>query len=91
MPFGTPLAGLTNLKWLHLSRTQVSDVTALSGLTRLGSLQLSRTQVSDVMPLSGLTSLEWLDLEDTQVSENSVENLKRALLRCKIRSGHANQ
>jgi hypothetical protein len=64
-----PLAGLTALQNLLLTRTQVSDVAPLAGLTALQNLLLTRTQVSDVAPLAGLTAMLSLYLTGTQVSD----------------------
>jgi internalin A len=43
------LHGLTELRWLDLSSTQVTDagLVHLHGLTRLQDLNLGRTQVTD--------------------------------------------
>ena len=42
----TPLAGLTQLKTLDLSRNKLTDVTPLAGLTQLTKLDLSENQIS---------------------------------------------
>ncbi|MEI7714334.1 MAG: hypothetical protein WCI94_23105, partial [Rhodospirillales bacterium] len=65
----TPLADLTALEILYLSRTQVIDATPLAGLTALQRLDLSGTQVMDATPLAGLIALQSLDLSGTQVMD----------------------
>ena len=80
----SPLAGLTNLKYLVLYSTQVKDVTPLSGLTSLENLHLNLTQLSDVTPLAGLKNLKELNLNDTQVSQDDYEMLQEALPNCYI-------
>lgn len=46
------LSGLTELWWLGLANTQVSDVSPLSSLANLRKLQLAGCPVSDYSPLS---------------------------------------
>ncbi len=65
----TPLADLTALTSLDLSRTQIADATPLAGLTSLTSLDLSRTQIADATPLAGLVSLTSLNLFRTLVTD----------------------
>ena len=65
----TPLAGLTNLTHLTLTRTGVSDLAPLAGLTNLTRLFLGDNSIVDLTPLAGLTNLTdlWLwrnDLSD---------------------------
>ena len=67
----SPLASLTNLEWLDLASTGVSDVSALAHLTNLEWLDLGGHFVSDVSALAGLTNLEWLDLGGPFVSDVS--------------------
>ncbi|MEJ5922278.1 leucine-rich repeat domain-containing protein, partial [Bifidobacterium thermophilum] len=61
----------TNLQWLNLDKTKVSDLSPLAKLTKLGDLWLSGTQVSDVSPLAKLANLQYLHLSGTQVSNVS--------------------
>jgi len=63
------LAVLTELEWLKLDSTQVSDLAPLAGLSKLETLNLYNTQVSELAPLAGLTNLETLYLDNTQVSD----------------------
>jgi internalin A len=65
------IAGLTGLRELRLTNTQVSDLSPLAGLTGLTKLWLDGTQVSDLSPLAGLTGLTQLWLDGTQVSDLS--------------------
>ena len=74
----------THLEWLDLHGTQLSDVSPLTGLTSLKKLYLNGTQVSDVSPLAGLTNLEQLHLGKTPVTEGAVEQLQKALPKCRI-------
>ena len=64
-----PLAKLTNLKWLYLSYTQVSDISALSNLKNLEVLYLDHTLVEDISSLSNLKSLQVLHLNGTKVKD----------------------
>ena len=43
----TPVANLTNLKWLDLFNTQVSDLTPLANMSNLEHLWLHQTQAGD--------------------------------------------
>jgi Leucine-rich repeat (LRR) protein len=63
------IASLTNLTFLYLSDTHISDVTVLASLTNLTSLYLSDTHISDVTPLASLTNLTFLYLSNTQISD----------------------
>ena len=56
------LAHLSNLKYLDLSDTNVSDLTFLAKLTRLEGLDLAATSVKDLSPLTNLTALKTLRL-----------------------------
>ena len=56
----TPLAGLTGLKWLDLSRNKIADVTPLAGLDDLEALFLYRNGFwgDAALPLASLTKLK---------------------------------
>ena len=58
----TPLATLTDLESLDLSRTQVIDLAPLAPLATLHTLYLGRTLVTDLAPLAALPKLKHLDL-----------------------------
>ncbi|MCX5644776.1 MAG: M48 family metalloprotease [Phycisphaerae bacterium] len=74
------LAGLTDLRWLDLSGTQVGDagLADLKGLKALEFLYLDDTQVTDLglERLKGLTTLRRLDLSSTKTTDAGLENLK---------------
>jgi hypothetical protein len=65
------MACLSNLRFLDLSWTSVSDLSPLSDLMNLDHLHLEGTLVSDVSPLSGLVNLSFLNLSGTPVSDVS--------------------
>ena len=52
----TPLAGLTQLTHLSLSRNRIVDVTPLAGLTQLQTLTLDRNRIADFDPIASLTA-----------------------------------
>jgi Leucine-rich repeat (LRR) protein len=62
-----PLKGLTALRVLDLSVTEVENLEPLKGLTSLQELQLYGTKVRSVEPLKGLTALQSLGLRSTKV------------------------
>jgi hypothetical protein len=65
----SPLAGLINLRELHLGANQISDLTPLVNITRLRVLYLWRNQISDISPLAGMTNLSWLSLWSNQIRD----------------------
>ena len=67
----SPLAGLTNLKWLRLEDNDVSDISAIAKLTQLEWIHLSRNDLSDISPLAGLTRLKWLNISDNNIVDLS--------------------
>ena len=67
----SPLAGLTQLTYLHLCRNRISDISAVRGLTHLEELNLSRNRISDISALSGLTNLNRLYLWGNRISDIS--------------------
>jgi Leucine Rich repeats (2 copies)/Pentapeptide repeats (8 copies) len=58
----TPIAGITALQRLDLSRTGVTDLGPLKSLVGLRHLNLSLTKVRDISPLASLVALENLQL-----------------------------
>jgi Leucine-rich repeat (LRR) protein len=64
-----PLAGLSALQSLYLSRTQVTDLAPLAGLSALQSLFVWHTQVTDLGPLADLSALQTLNFSDTMVTD----------------------
>ena len=77
------LAGLTNMQWLNLDNTQITDVglAQLSAMNQLKFLHLGSTAVSDagLRFLAPLTALEELKVTRTAVTETGVEQLKEEL------------
>ena len=84
------LARLTQLTYLDLSDSLVSDVSSLRDCTNLTHVYLNDTQVSDLSVFAGLTKVTHLFLRETQISNISVLanckelthlNLERTLIR----------
>ena len=67
----SPLAGLTKLKYLHLSGKSISDLSPLAGLINLEHLRLFVTDVSDLSPLVGFSKLKFLQFNHAPVSDLS--------------------
>ena len=67
----SPLAGLTQLRQLHLRGYSISDISPLAELTRLTHLYLAGNNISDVSPLAGLTHLGVLSLDGNNISDIS--------------------
>ncbi|KAL0217709.1 hypothetical protein RCL1_008289 [Eukaryota sp. TZLM3-RCL] len=65
------LTACTQLSYLNLRATPISDVSPLSACTQLRELGLSNTSVSDISPLSACTQLRELGLSKTSVSDIS--------------------
>ena len=53
--------------FLHLSRSQIVDITPLAGLVSLEVLKLYRNQIVDITPLANLVNLERLELQYNQI------------------------
>ena len=62
-----PLDRLHHLKFLALSRTNITDLAPLRNLTDLETLDLSITRIKDLSPLKYCNKITSLDLHDTQV------------------------
>ena len=62
----SPLAGLTNLRYLRLSKNNISDISPLVGLTNLESIDLKENNISDISPLVTNTGLGQGDKVDMQ-------------------------
>jgi hypothetical protein len=73
------LTGLTELRYLFLYNTQITDagLVHLGGLTELRLLYLGHTQVTDagLVHLAGLTELRRLHLSNTQVTDAGLIHL----------------
>ena len=68
----SPLAGLTDLRWLRLRHNSISDISALADLINLTWLNLGdNLMIADLSFLSGLTNLTILWLYDTNISDIS--------------------
>ncbi len=75
-----PLKGMTELRMLSLTGTQLTDagLVHLRRLANLRELRLQNTRIGDagLAHLSGLTKLEWLELTGTQVSNAGLIHLE---------------
>src|SRR5882762_7065098 len=67
-----PLAQLTGLKSLTLSKTGIDDLSPIRNLTELVELDLSYTKIKDLVPLKYSNKLVKLNLNHTDVSDISV-------------------
>ena len=56
----TPLAALTHLKHLNISKNRISDVTPLAALTQLNYLDVSDNYIENIIALAELTQLKTL-------------------------------
>ncbi|MBS0125390.1 leucine-rich repeat domain-containing protein [Thetidibacter halocola] len=66
-----PLADLSELRFLDLSRNAIRNVTGLAPLVNLSSLNLAENDISDIRQLSSLTGLGVLDLSGNTVGDLS--------------------
>ena len=82
------IAGLTSLKELDLSFTDIGDegIEQLSSMIRLELLNLSLTQISnEAVPMLGrLMRLKVVDLRDTAVTDEGIRELSLLLPKCQI-------
>ena len=67
----SPLAGLTNLKYLDLSNNPYADISSLTGLIGLEDLNLRGSNLSDISPLANLPNLNRLTLSSSDLSDIS--------------------
>ena len=65
------LPELPSLRYLYLSSTSISDVSALAGLTQLALLYLGGNSITDVSALTGLTQLTSLYLGGNSITDVS--------------------
>ena len=63
------LNGLTALRSLDLSSTEVDNIAALARLSTLQTLNLRETKIWDIEPLTGLTALQSLDVSSTEIDD----------------------
>ena len=83
------LENLTKLTILNLSQNQLTEIPkGLEKLTKLTELSLGDNQLTDVTGLEKLTNLTWLSLDfnDDQLTKAQIDQLQKALPKCKIRS-----
>ena len=73
-----------NLEFLHIGRTEVSDLTPLSELQKLHTLKLYNNRISDITPLARLIRLQELQLQNNFISDLtpliSLQNLSVLML-----------
>ena len=67
----SPLAGLTNLKYLDLSNSPNADISSLTGLIGLEDLNLRGSNLSDISPLANFPNLNRLTLSSNNLSDIS--------------------
>lgn len=65
----TPLAGLTRLTYLTLTRNQITSVEPLRGLVDLETLYVDDNQIADVGPLAGIVKLTSFDVSNNLVTD----------------------
>ncbi|MEL6219056.1 MAG: hypothetical protein AAFR79_11410 [Pseudomonadota bacterium] len=65
------IADLSELRFLDLFDTQVSDLSPIAELSSLGWLAIGGSAVSDLSPLAGLKSLQTLLISHTKVADLS--------------------
>ena len=82
------LSGLANLQYLYLNDTPITDagLVHIASLRSLEELSLTNTQVTGagLMQLSGLTKLDYLYLYSTPITPAGVDELQKALPKCRI-------
>ena len=82
------LSGLANLQYLYLNDTPITDagLVHLARLSSLEELSLTHTQVTGpgLAHLSGLTKLDFLYLYSTGISPAGIDELQKALPKCRI-------
>ena len=84
----TPLANLTNLRYLDIAACGIVDISPLSHLTKLRTLNARINRIVDITPLANLTNLVELRLSDNKIRDVSPLS---GLSRLEILEIHANQ
>ena len=80
------LEKLTQLKFLHLTNNQLTDVKGLEKLTNLERLYLQGNKLTDVKGLENLTQLKSLLLYDNPaLTKAQIDELQKALPKCRIK------
>ena len=80
------LEKLTQLEKLYLNNNQLTDVMGLEKLTKLKGLSLNDNQLTNVRGLEKLTQLTHLHLYGNKLTRAQIEQLQKALPKCKILS-----
>ena len=81
------LEKLTKLKRLALSRNGLTEPpTGLEKLTQLESLSFFNNRLTNVKGLEKLTKLKWLVLLHNRLTRAQIDELQKALPKCKIES-----
>lgn len=76
----TPLAKLTNIRYLYLQDNNITDITPLAQLSNLTELVLDGNNISDLKPLANLSGLNWLYLNHNNITDlTPLANLKAPL------------
>ena len=78
------LEKLTQLEKLYLNNNQLTDVMGLEKLTKLKGLSLNDNQLTNVRGLEKLTQLTHLHLYGNKLTRAQIEQLQKALPKCKI-------
>ena len=78
------LQNLSQLEALGLAGNQLADVKDLERLTQLKELHLGINQLTDVKGLEKLTRLEKLYLQNNKLTKAQIDELQKALPKCKI-------
>jgi len=80
----SPLAGLPNLRELHIGKNKIEDLSPIASMTGIGILTLSNNKIKDITPLQSLNKLTVLDLSNNKISNinplSSVTSLKMVIL-----------
>ncbi|MFH0909910.1 MAG: sigma-70 family RNA polymerase sigma factor [Planctomycetota bacterium] len=71
------LKGLTGLKWLDLSGTEIRDLAWLSNFHNLKGLGLYKVSLPDLAPLAGLARLTNLNLDEVKVRDGDFTPLSQ--------------
>ena len=75
---------MVNLETLYLESNQITDISPLSNLVNLESLYLANNPITDISPLKNFVNLSYLQLHSTLNSQQQIDELKKALPKCKI-------
>ena len=67
----SPLAGLTELRYLRIHLHNISDISPLDGLTNLTHLRIYDNNITNISPLRGLTKLKLLWAHNNEISDIS--------------------